>query len=436
MPSSTGDIAFQWVLTCFLAAFAFEAYGNHIFGVELSNNLSAYFVYSAFFFQVFLLQFRLPALLLWIYAYVFVQTFVINFSEASVGVSLIHFMGVALFSLTAFSFVACHRDRILQIVRAYYFLCVLVACFAILQSAAFSLFDVSIYFQNFIGGPAVTVMEFEHQMFGVLPRVIGFSSEPQHFAVFLFPAVYLAVRVLFGRAQGLGLHSKVAAATLILGTILSFSLIGLLSLALAVLYVAGTGHKKVLPIVVAGVFLIGGYFATADLPIWTKLTGLIDMSQSPDDYNFTNSDLSGFALLSNTLVAKEALQHSHYLGTGLNTHQFSYNAYMPSLFTNSQILLELNSVDAGSLFIRLASEFGVPGLAAFCWFIFHFKIRPKEGAPHISAINEMCALYLVVYATRTGAYLSAPLWFFAAIYYYSYAWEQEGEASSVPATAG
>jgi hypothetical protein len=188
------------------------------------------------------------------------------------------------------------------------------------------------------------------------------------------------------------------------------------------LYIAllGAAKRKLVALIVGCFCLVGGYFATSQLAIWSKLTSLVNISQAPTDFDYSGNDLSGFALVSNFFVAANALTGSHYLGTGLNTHQFNYDAYLPTIFSRSQVIMDLNREDAGSLYIRVASEFGIPGLFAMLWFLFAFKVRTGSQESPYRILNDMCLVFLLVYGARTGAYLDIRLWLFAAIYYYTY----------------
>jgi O-antigen ligase len=87
--------------------------------------------------------------------------------------------------------------------------------------------------------------------------------------------------------------------------------------------------------------------------------------------------------------------------------------------------MELNKTDAGSLYIRIASEFGIPGLLAIAWFLVKYKLKTGGETYPYRAINDMCFIYLVMYGTRTGNYLETSLWLFAALYYYSFVLERK-----------
>lgn len=82
--------------------------------------------------------------------------------------------------------------------------------------------------------------------------------------------------------------------------------------------------------------------------------------------------------------------------------------------------MELNKADAGSLFIRLTSEFGIPGISAFIFFLFHYKLGKKYKQSSIKYVNSLCIVILITYASRNGGYLSIEFWLFFALYYYTF----------------
>lgn len=423
-------------LALMIAAIAFLGVGNKIFGITLANNLSVYFIYAMLFVQASLLKFVVPRILIWTYAYILFQTLVFNFSWATYHASMIKFIGITIISGTIFCFVSINRLNMIGMARSYYYLSFMAALFAIIQTSVFLLFGKAIYLQDYIGVPEVKDGKLTHQILGLLPRAASITTEPAHFALLLLPGVFIAVLAILGRAKPLGLTNKWTAATIITGLLLSFSLIGYASLIFILFYLTITWNTRTMRIIyiIPGLMIISWifYISIIQFPFFqAKIETFLQPSQALNHYKFTGTDLSAFALISNALVAKSALVHSHLLGTGLDTHAQNYDRYMPHLFYSSQVLMALNKTDAGSLFIRVASEFGVPGLLALAWFLYRFKLRRLARTSPNRIINDMCFIYLIVYGARTGSYLNPALWLFAAMYYYSYLLGQKSHAHGV-----
>lgn len=425
---SKSIIQLVWMFV--IGAILFKGFGNTIFGIELPNNVSAYLIYCALLLQIVTLNLRLPTILIWLFGLIFLQTFLLNFSPNTVVASFVQLVGVIIFSLTIFSFVSLSLNRwgLLKIVKMYYLFCFIASCIAILQTTFFVLLGQELYLQDMLGGPIVTTGRLSHDVFGLFPRSASISSEPAHFAVLVLPAVYLAVMVLLGRSEPLHLRNRWIALILILGLLLSFSLLGYIGLTLVLFYIMfnGVDRRKALTLLPGFAFILGlGYAAVTQIPFFqAKIETFLIAPQSIGEYEFTGNDLSGFALISNALVATSSLQNSYLLGTGLKTHENNYDQYMPSYFSSSQILIELNKTDAGSLFIRIASEFGIPGLVGIMWFLYRYKLRTGRKMSMYRMVNDICFIFLVVYMARSGSYIDASLWLFTALYYYSFMLEK------------
>jgi hypothetical protein len=431
---SIDNILFYLQFISFIGALFMDGFGNIMFGNILPTNVSTMFVLLALVLHLVSGKFRLPVFLLILYAYIAIQTFIFNFTEITLSASIMHFVGLILFSITSFSFVSAYRNRMIQMIQMYYKFCFVIACIAIIQTIMFVMTGVSLSLQQMLGGPSMA--EMAPEILGILPRSIGTASEPATYAVMLIPGMFVSLLVLLGRGAVLDLNSKIFALVVFAGFILSFSLIGFIGLGLSIglLSLSGFWKSRFIGVLVAIGFVVGGIIAVSNLTIGAKLTSLASMSLHPTEFNYTTSDLSGFALVSNVLVAQEGLSRSNYLGTGLNTHATTYEDVIPQLFDKSQVIFELNKNDAGSLFIRLTSEFGVPGLLFLILFLLRYKLRFSVEYSVFRIINDLCFVVLIIYSARNGSYLSVILWLFSAMYFYSYkaARNQNGKIINMP----
>lgn len=414
---------FKFNLLCILFALATNGFGDTIFGINLGSNVTTIFIYIALLFQLITSNLRFPKILLTIFLYIILQTFVINYSTISFISSLKQFIGIVLFSISIFSFISVYRYRIVDIVRGYYTFTFILAIIAIIQLILFLLFGISIIPQNFISGSFTTggVNEFNPEILDIFPRAISLSTEPAHYAILILPGVYLAILVLIDRGSEFGVQSKKGAWTILIGFILSFSLVGYFGLILCVISIFGgklKGNffiKGLLTLV-----FVGAFYFISQTNLSSKITSLPKMLSGINEYEYTSSDLTGFALVSNILVAKEGLLKSKYLGTGLNTHSETYTTSIYNQFSVSQVILELNKDDAGSLFIRLVSEFGIPGITCFIIFLFYYRLGNKTSNSVLKTINSLSLIILISYSARNGSYLSINFILFFAIYYYTY----------------
>lgn len=114
----------------------------------------------------------------------------------------------------------------------------------------------------------------------------------------------------------------------------------------------------------------------------------------------TGNDLSALAITSNFQVAVEKMKDGYWFGTGLDSHRLYYDRYIDRLY--SFLYMRLNSADAASLYIRIFSEFGIVGLAAFCVYLIK---RFTEGMKSGNRILVITILMFSVEIMRDGSYV-------------------------------
>lgn len=414
---------YKITLTCFLIAFTTLGFGNHLFGVVLPTDVSTFLICIIFIIQLLSNSLQFSRLLLFTWLYIFFQTFILNWLYIDFQSSFKHFIGLVLFSVVSFSFLSRNRDKLNSIIQIYYKFCFYLVCLAIIQLFFFVAFDFSFLPQNIIAGSLVFggSNSFVPEVFGIFPRAVGLSTEPASYVAILLPAVYIALNILIGNGKLFGVYNKTIAFIILLGFIISFSIVGYFGLVLCLVSIFRKRLKTnffrssliILIFIGLGVFLLAS-------PLGGKIYSFINVSQDITGADYTGNDATSFALLSNLMVAIKGLEISHFMGTGLNTHVITYDATINAIFLDSQILLELNKENAGALFIRIPSEFGLPGLIAFIWFLIHFKVKSDNIKTPFGAINSLCLTFLIMYSSRTGHYLSVLFMFFLAMYYYTY----------------
>jgi hypothetical protein len=396
-------------------------FGDYFLGINVGTNLSTVFIYATFLLQIISKSIRLSKLLFGLYIFIVFQTFILNtnFSPSVVK----HFIGFVLFSISIFSFISVYWNKIDDILVSYYKFVFYVILLSILQLILFLVAGISFIPQNLFSGHLITFSnELIPEIFGILPRSIGLSTEPAHFAMLTLPGVYIALFTFFNQKDNpFFLKNKSKAFIIIVGYILSFSLVAFLGLSLCLVSLFTTRHKiSHFKKIVAIVFITSLSIVISFTPIGSKAMNFVKLNNDISGHQYTSEDFSAFALLSNIMVAKEALKDSHYLGTGLNTHKENYDKTIYKEFNVSQVLMELNKEDAGSLFIRVLSEFGIPGILGLLFFLFHFKNKSFLEPSNLQLINSMSLIVLITYCARTGSYLSVNFLLFAALYYYSY----------------
>lgn len=419
----TDTLTYKACLGLFFFGFGTLGFGNFIFGIELPTNVSTFTVYLIFIIQLFTNSFRFSKFLFYLWIYVFIQTFILNSNYINFQSSFKYFIGFVLFSLVSFSFFSKNRSRIVSLMQAYYKFCFFIACLGIFQVFLFSLFKLSFLPQNIISGSLAFQGNdfFEPDIFGIIPRAVGLSTEPAHYVVLLLPAVYIALYTLMGAGNLFNIKNKKVASILLFGFIISFSLVGYFGLGICLFIIFGKNVK--VGFFKASILLfcfLGLVYFILQTSIGDKVYSFISVSSDIKGADYTSGDQSSFALLSNLMVAFEGLKISNYLGTGLNSHVVTYDTTLSKIFSLSQIPSELNKENAGSMFIRILSEFGIPGLVIFIWFLRNFKVASKAYVSSNAAINNMCFVFLIMYSSRNGDYLNIMFFFFIAMFYYTY----------------
>lgn len=101
----------------------------------------------------------------------------------------------------------------------------------------------------------------------------------------------------------------------------------------------------------------------------------------------TGNDLSAVALVSNFRVALENMKHGYLFGTGFDTHRIVYWENIHNIY--SHLYMYLNSEDAGSLYIRIFTEFGIVGFVIFLGTIL-LKLRNAIRLKSIDMIAMIC----------------------------------------------
>jgi hypothetical protein len=359
--------------------------------------------------------------LLGIYIYILFQSCLLNFKYVSITMpNAFHFIGFVLYSITIFSYISVFRNKLLEVIQKYYKFVLIIAWIAIIQTLVFVAFGItvkpqSLLYNNWSNPFVIEILNF-------LPRAIGLSAEPAHFATLLLPGVYVAILMLTDKNYSLNIKNKKQAVIILFAFILSFSIVGYFGLLLCLIAIYGNvlKGKFFTKLALAALFVCLGFIIYSSSLMY-KLRFLPAMISNVDSYEFTSNDLSGYALVTNLFIARSALEESNFFGKGFNTHKDSYDKYIFKIFSGSQVIMEgLNKEGAGSLFIRVVSEFGLPGICLFLFFMFHYWIKRDGNSTKLRNINNLSVIMLVTYSARNGEYLNLFFFLFLALTYYSH----------------
>jgi O-antigen ligase len=139
------------------------------------------------------------------------------------------------------------------------------------------------------------------------------------------------------------------------------------------------------------------------------------------------TNASTLAWMSNGYAAYRAFTDYPLAGTGVGTHQFSYDRYVPEVLPKQTPAYGLNKLDACSLFLRIVSEMGVFGLVLLAFFLVRF-FAVKDSR------HAIIPLFIVL-LVRHGNYFSFPLDFFSFVYVFNYLESRTAERHFARATS-
>jgi len=270
-----------------------------------------------------------------------------------------------------------------------------------------------------------------------LRRVNSFASEPAGYCQYLLAALGLVVFRFFPppfipRATWKAhLPSLAMAVAYLVAFLLSFSLLGLIGLMIALL-----SHniilKRINSLTLITILIIG----MAAISALNYFTGGIFLDKTatmtqimPDAGRETGGDYAGSALVlaMHLEVTLAGLQQNPVLGWGVGGHPEAVERELPAWIWNTD-LVEANATDAASLALRLLSEMGLLGFliftATFALIIWQ-AVRAIQGAMQHPAAWEVlpictgitvASISMVLFClARSPSYFALVFWFVLAL---------------------
>jgi hypothetical protein len=411
---------YKILLISFILCFLTSGLGNHFFGIELFTDISTLLIYFIFVIQLLTNSLKFSKIILYTWLYIIVQTFILNYYYIDFLSSFKQFIGLILYSLTAFSFISIYKGKIINIIISYYRFSLLISCLVLTQTLLFVFLNISFLPQNILSGHLVSGhSNLIPEILGFLPRAIGVFSEPAHYVSYMLPSAFIALNILTNEKNELPI-SKSSCYIIIFSYIISFSLVGYFGLGICLFLIFKkrifTNFFKTISLLF---LFLGLVYFILNSPLGDKVNSFITTSSDITGSQYASGDQSSFALLSNLMVAFEGIKQSKGIGTGINTHIITYDKTITDIFSLSQIPNQLNKDNAGAIFIRLISEFGLFGILGFVYFLYKFRVK-NVGHDKLLLINDLSFVTLIMYSSRTGHYLNIVFMFFLATYFYSY----------------
>jgi hypothetical protein len=136
--------------------------------------------------------------------------------------------------------------------------------------------------------------------------------------------------------------------------------------------------------------------------------------------DLSGSNASTFALLSNFYVTSQSFLNHPLTGIGIGGFAHAYDKYIGEITGGdlSEVAsMQLNRDDGNSMFLRVATELGVPGLVVL--FAFLIVCALVKEYPY-QLIRNAILPYLLIRMGRGGHYFTVELYFFVGIYLLNY----------------
>lgn len=242
-------------------------------------------------------------------------------------------------------------------------------------------------------------------------RLHSIFKEPAHYVVVVIPACYY-----FWKTK------KYTSFFIIFGSlILTKSSLGYIGCGLIFL-LPNLTLKRIMYLTVLLPVLIGVFYLT-------YLNNPNVRLRVDDTYNSLNAlnsgkfkedtNVSTYALLSNLFVAKSNLS-DHPFGSGLGSHFYMHTEVYskkikPPKYIKTLKLADINAPDANSMFLRILSDLGIPGIL-FLFFIMYKASRCYTVSNLFLA--QGIFIYILLKLFRDGHYFAPELYFFIWLLYY------------------
>jgi hypothetical protein len=254
-------------------------------------------------------------------------------------------------------------------------------------------------------------------------RISGLAAEPAHFVHVMTPSV---VAILISAFSNRLCMSPVKAFVIVISYILTFSSLGFFVIALALLTVLfwRTSLSSIVAKIILGAILIGVFSSIPQIN--TRALDTYDVLVSGE---IGNVNVSSLTIYKNLRVAIRSGMNQPTFGAGLGGHEHNYYKYLPTFLSRDK---NFNDKDAGSLFLRLISEFGIPFTVVFYWLVLvfwtGFPNRDDLAPIYWKKLTSTAVLFLIAArSARGGNFITHGFPFFLILYYSVYSSLKTGD---------
>lgn len=344
-------------------------------------------------------KFYIPRTFIFSFIYVLFVTFIININ----GVESIKTLGIlSIYIVTFYNYIKQTDDKE-KIIKILYDIAFVYSLIGIIQEIGYLLKIQVLYDFSYLGiNNAVSIS-------GNMMRITSLLTEPAHFATIIIPGICIVVIDYF-KIYRFKFNKRYKNMCFFIASILTFSLVVYTTIGTIFIYNLLFVSKnikykmKIIILIITIFFGVSVIVPESLLIINQKIESLFNLNEGLDTNN-----LSGFAVVSNIRIALENLRQGSIFGSGLDSHIKTYFKYIDQLYSN--VVMYLNYTDAGSLYTRILSEFGILGILSYIIFIIKsISISINNKYNHgMLAIRHICIITIITIGLRNGSYINTTL---------------------------
>lgn len=320
-------------------------------------------------------------------------------------------LGITLSSLIFYLLIKANNYDLSKLFRVYLNLAFLVGLIGLFQELSYLIdFRFGYDFSWFLPSWKVCMTRS-----GIL-RVNSILPEPVAFCYCMIPAFYVAASTLLGVDNKL--LTKPKSLVVVCSIFLTISLIGYIGITFCVLSIFSSFHRKrylVICLILIAFFLGGAYLYADGIRMRIDdSVGVLRGSKTADEVN-----LSTFTYFTNLAISYYSFVDHPLFGSGLGSRELTYYTYIDKVVGNTNHRI-LNTKDGNSLFLRIATELGLFGLALVAMFIYRFHVKRKEKViTYLWLISNAVLVLFVLKFLRGGHYFNNGVFFFVWLYYFA-----------------
>jgi len=322
-------------------------------------------------------------------------------------------VGIAANALTFYSLMKFNDYNVEKLFKIYLNIAFLVALIGLLQEVSYLLgWKYGFDFHSFLPYWKVSLTNTAS-----LLRVNSIINEPADFCYVMMPACFVSIASF--TKIGHKFISRRKAAIIIVALLLTFSTVGYLGIILS-FFLLVYNYGKLKPIIAICILIF--FFSVFVYQNIAETKTRVDDSLAvlTGNVNWQKINLSSYAFFTNLIVACNSFKENPLFGSGLGSHEVSYNRFIHNIIGQNGPYLDVNSSDANSLFLRLLSETGLFGILVLAFFIIRFYVHKKKDLNgYLWIISSAILSMFFIRGLRQGHYFVNGFFFFIWMYYFA-----------------